>query len=104
MASYVSTQNGDWNTASTWGGAGVPTIADTVTINGHDITEAALASAAKSVTMISGSLTQTHPGGGLKTFTINGSFAMVAGSYDIGSAGSPISRAQASASSPKSPD
>jgi len=39
MADYTSTQDGDWHSAATWGGAGVPTSTDTVTISdGHTVT------------------------------------------------------------------
>ncbi len=36
-ASFSSTQNGNWNVAATWGGAGIPGDGDDVTIS-HDVT------------------------------------------------------------------
>ena len=40
MASYTSTQSGDWDNAATWGGGGTPTgTGDNATIaNGHTVT------------------------------------------------------------------
>jgi len=38
MASYTSTQNGNWNDSATWGGGGVPGDGDDATINGHSVT------------------------------------------------------------------
>lgn len=39
MASYTSSQTGNWNTSSTWGGAGVPTDGDDATIaDTHTVT------------------------------------------------------------------
>jgi hypothetical protein len=35
---YTSTTSGDFNTASTWGGAGVPGVIDTATIREHEVT------------------------------------------------------------------
>jgi hypothetical protein len=38
-ANYTSSMSGDWSTAATWGGAGVPTAADNVTVvSGHTVT------------------------------------------------------------------
>jgi hypothetical protein len=38
MATYTSTQDGNWNTDATWGGGGHPTINDDVAVIGHDVT------------------------------------------------------------------
>ena len=36
-ATFTSSQNGNWSSASTWGGAGVPGAGDTATVN-HTVT------------------------------------------------------------------
>lgn len=38
MALFTSSQSGNWNSAATWGGAGVPGAGDTVSIGAHTIT------------------------------------------------------------------
>lgn len=38
MALFTSSQTGNWNSAATWGGAGVPGAGDTVSIGAHTIT------------------------------------------------------------------
>src|ERR1041384_401337 len=38
MAAFTSSQSGNWNSAATWGGAGVPGAGDTVSIGAHTIT------------------------------------------------------------------
>jgi len=37
MASYSSTQSGNWNDSATWGGSGIPGVGDTATINGGHV-------------------------------------------------------------------
>src|SRR4051812_34386908 len=36
-ASFSSTTSGNWSSASTWGGAGVPGSGDTATVNGGNV-------------------------------------------------------------------
>ena len=38
MATYTSTQNGNWNTDATWGGGGHPTSNDDIAVIGHEVT------------------------------------------------------------------
>ena len=56
MAAIASVQDGDWNTASTWGSGTVPTAVDTVTIT-HAVTVAASFTALTVTIGIDGSLT-----------------------------------------------
>ena len=38
MATYTTTQDGNWNTDATWGGGGHPTLNDDIVVIGHDVT------------------------------------------------------------------
>lgn len=53
-AAYTSTQNGNWNAAATWGGAGVPVAGDTVTIANGDVVTVTANAAATSITIPGG--------------------------------------------------
>ncbi len=78
---YISTQNGDWNTAATWLGGSVPLASSTVTIDHAVTVNSSVANAPSSVTInstksltfgASGALTAT-------TVTNNGSIVMTSG-------------------------
>lgn len=38
MATYTSTQNGNWNDTATWGGGGYPSVAADIAVIGHTVT------------------------------------------------------------------
>ena len=66
MATYTTTQDGNWNTDATWGGGGHPTSNDDIAVIGHDVTYDAGVSA---VTW--GNITLNS--GGMLVFPINAS-------------------------------
>jgi hypothetical protein len=71
-AEFFSVQSGDWNDPATWGGAEIPTAADSVTIaTGHTVTIDADAEALNVTINNGGGLN-----GGSSMLTIYGAFAM----------------------------
>jgi len=64
VASYTSSGSGNWSSASTWGGAGVPTDGDSVTIaSGHVVTyDANIVGAGLAALTITGELTWSTDG------------------------------------------
>jgi hypothetical protein len=81
VSGYSSTQNGDWNSASTWLGGNIPAAGSQVTIN-NDITVNSAVSTAYSSLTISASKTLSFGSGGsftATTVTNNGTINMSAG-------------------------
>lgn len=75
MTDYTSTQNGNWNSAATWGGGGFPNASgDTATVS-HNVTVPAGA------TITCGACSV----GGGKTLTVNGTYNL-AGALSLGAA------------------
>ncbi|HEX2832283.1 MAG TPA: hypothetical protein VHW00_04670 [Thermoanaerobaculia bacterium] len=50
-APFTSTQSGDWSSASTWGGVGVPGSGDTVTITSNHVVSVTTAQVADTITL-----------------------------------------------------
>jgi hypothetical protein len=96
MAAYTSSQSGDWASASTWSGAGVPVDGDTVTIGAHTVTVASNATVGTSpnnTTTIVISLTSASSvlviAAGV-TFTVKGNLNLVNSSTLRQEAGSTV--------------
>ena len=77
MASYTATQSGDWNTNSTWGGAGHPVAGDTAIINSTYMVTVGTTAACAVV-----DCTSANGGGGITLnagLTTTGNVTLVAG-------------------------
>src|ERR1051326_9363609 len=59
-ATYSSTQTGNWSSASTWGGAGVPGAGDTATVNGGHVVTLDTNVTAATLTLSGGQITGTN--------------------------------------------
>ena len=92
MASYTSSGSGNWSSASTWGGAGVPTDGDSVTIgSGHVVTyDANIVGTGLAALTITGELTWSTDGTARTLTMASNANITGAGTLTVGTDAAPI--------------
>jgi len=92
VASYTSSGSGNWSSASTWGGAGVPTDGDSVTIgSGHVVTyDANIVGTGLAALTISGELTWSTDGTARTLKMASNANITGAGTLTVGTDAAPI--------------
>lgn len=71
-ASYTSSTSGNWSSASTWGGAGVPGAGDAATVSGGNVVTLDVPVTVANATLNGGQITGTNPLNVTTLFTWNG--------------------------------
>lgn len=92
MATYTSSGSGNWSAATTWGGAGVPTDGDTVTIaSGHTVTyDVNIATSGLAALTITGDLVWSTDGTARTLKMASAANIAGAGNLTVGTSGTPI--------------
>src|ERR1043166_3426872 len=97
-ATYSSTQTGNWSSASTWGGAGVPGAGDSATVNGGHVVTLDTSVTVATLTLSGGQITGTNSLNVTTAFnwnsgTLSGASTMTIASGSVGGGGTLDARA-----------
>src|SRR5207237_4202530 len=85
-ATFSSSQTGNWSSASTWGGAGVPGAGDTATVNGGHVVTLDTAVTVATLTLSGGQITGTQSLAVTTLFNWNGGVLSGGGTTTVAAA------------------
>src|SRR5437763_12685718 len=85
-ATFSSTTSGNWSSAATWGGAGVPGAGDTATVNGGNVVTLDVAVSVANLTLSGGQINGTQSLAVTNLFTWNGGTLSGSGTATVAAA------------------